>query len=254
MPARRKSFSFYPTDWLKDPDLRRCSLAARGVWVDVLCLMFECESPGVLQSEGRAWPRVDLARAIGGNEGVVMRCLEELEAKGILQRDGNGAYACSHMVAQERARSKRQEAARRRRDAKPQAIDKPKPSKHVEDSSARPSVVVEASVDQVARPQPKEISLSLAKLVRDQVLAESDSSVVQKVEAGGSIVNDLELIDGPVSDAVFKVESGPSLKDESKSNAVSSNVSNGRGEDSNGTIRRAGSVPKLGSSASDVFG
>jgi hypothetical protein len=48
-------FHFYPGDWMKDPDLRRCSPAARGVYMDLLCLMFECEERGVLLVGDEPW-------------------------------------------------------------------------------------------------------------------------------------------------------------------------------------------------------
>ncbi len=35
------SFQFYPGDWMKDPALRSVSLEARGLWMDMLCLLFE---------------------------------------------------------------------------------------------------------------------------------------------------------------------------------------------------------------------
>ena len=35
------SFQFYPGDWMKDPGLRSVSLEARGLWIDMLCLLFE---------------------------------------------------------------------------------------------------------------------------------------------------------------------------------------------------------------------
>jgi hypothetical protein len=35
------SFQFYPGDWMKDPALRSVSLEARGLWIDMLCLLFE---------------------------------------------------------------------------------------------------------------------------------------------------------------------------------------------------------------------
>ena len=38
---KRPSFQFYPGDWLRDPALRACSLAARGLWADVLCYMHQ---------------------------------------------------------------------------------------------------------------------------------------------------------------------------------------------------------------------
>lgn len=32
---------FYPTDWRSDPALKMCSLAARGLWIEMIALMHE---------------------------------------------------------------------------------------------------------------------------------------------------------------------------------------------------------------------
>lgn len=39
----RPSFQFYPGDWRKNANLNRCSHAARGVWVDVLCVLHDSD-------------------------------------------------------------------------------------------------------------------------------------------------------------------------------------------------------------------
>ena len=49
---KRPSFQFYVADWRLDQKLRRCSPAARGVWIDILCLLHDSdEQYGVLR-----WP------------------------------------------------------------------------------------------------------------------------------------------------------------------------------------------------------
>ena len=40
-------FKFYPVDWRADPGLRVCSLAARGVWIDILCALHDSDEYGV---------------------------------------------------------------------------------------------------------------------------------------------------------------------------------------------------------------
>jgi len=40
MPAK-PSFQFYPGDWMKDGRLAFCSAASRGIWMDLICLMFD---------------------------------------------------------------------------------------------------------------------------------------------------------------------------------------------------------------------
>ena len=45
---KRPSFQFYPGDWLHDTGLRACSLAARGLWIDIVCFMHQAEPYGHL--------------------------------------------------------------------------------------------------------------------------------------------------------------------------------------------------------------
>jgi hypothetical protein len=56
---KRPSFQFYPADWKNNSKLRRCSEAARGAWVDILCLLNDCDEYGVCR-----WPLAELARAL----------------------------------------------------------------------------------------------------------------------------------------------------------------------------------------------
>lgn len=42
------AFQFYPGDWLKDPKLRMCSAATRGIWLDWICAMHEDNRSGQL--------------------------------------------------------------------------------------------------------------------------------------------------------------------------------------------------------------
>jgi len=98
-------FQFYPGDWMKDANLRRCSHAARGVWIDMVCLMFECEDRGVLQTAGRAWSDDEIAQAVGGRPDVTVACVVELLAKGVAHRNGNGAVYSKRMVRDQETRA-----------------------------------------------------------------------------------------------------------------------------------------------------
>lgn len=73
---KRPAFQFYPADYQRDANLRRCSHAARGAWMDVLCLLHDSDEYGVLR-----WPLVDLAAAAG----APVKLLKELSEKGVLR-------------------------------------------------------------------------------------------------------------------------------------------------------------------------
>lgn len=102
--AKLPSFQFYPGDWLKDANLRRCTHAAKGVWIDILCLMFEADERGVLSTNGVAWSDEDIACAIGGDTATTVGAIQELTFKGVAKRRANGALYSKRMVADENKR------------------------------------------------------------------------------------------------------------------------------------------------------
>jgi hypothetical protein len=75
------AFQFYPGDWLKDPEVSRCSSAARGVLMDALCLMWESIPRGVLM-----WTEMELAQAIRGDAADNLVRVKELLRNHALSR------------------------------------------------------------------------------------------------------------------------------------------------------------------------
>lgn len=78
----RPAFQFYPGDWRGNAKLRRCSEAARGAWIDVLCVLHDADEYGVCR-----WPLRDLTRAAG----VSMRSIQELTRNAVLKGADHGA-------------------------------------------------------------------------------------------------------------------------------------------------------------------
>lgn len=72
---KRPSFQFYPADWRNNAKLRRCSWAARGVWIELMGLMHDSDHYGVLQ-----WPLKQIAQALG----APIKLLNELVESGVL--------------------------------------------------------------------------------------------------------------------------------------------------------------------------
>jgi len=81
---KRPSFQFYPADWRNNAKLRRCSEAARGAWMDMLCVLHDSDEYGVCR-----WPLADLARSAG----VSLKLAKELSAKNVLKGSDNGCAA-----------------------------------------------------------------------------------------------------------------------------------------------------------------
>jgi hypothetical protein len=87
------AFQFYPGDWQKDPSLRVCSHAAKGVLMDTTCIMFECDPRGVLITGDRVWSDRDWAAAVGGNADVTLGCIRELVERGAVKQRGKESQA-----------------------------------------------------------------------------------------------------------------------------------------------------------------
>ena len=76
---------------MKDPDLALCSSGARGAWVDVLCLMFECRPRGYLiKTNGTAWTLEQLAVAVRGDWQENLVYLKELVHNGVMKQAPKG--------------------------------------------------------------------------------------------------------------------------------------------------------------------
>lgn len=80
---------FYPSDWRADPALRMCSLAARGLWMEMLCLMHEAVPRGSLLVNGQPVNEKQLAALCGVSLRDVVACLAQLGEAGVFSREDN---------------------------------------------------------------------------------------------------------------------------------------------------------------------
>jgi hypothetical protein len=92
---------FFWTDWLADPCLRLCSLAARGLWIDMLALMHQGGKPGFLAVSGQPVTPVQLARIVGQSVEEIESLLSELESNQVFSRDGAGTIYSRRVVRDE---------------------------------------------------------------------------------------------------------------------------------------------------------
>lgn len=113
MASQHFWFKFFPSDWRKDPDLSRCSLAARGFWIDALCILQETEEPGIFRTNGIAWTDQEIAMVIGGGEiQLGLACLSELLAKKVCSRSKDGAIFSRRVVRDHQLKKTRSEAGK----------------------------------------------------------------------------------------------------------------------------------------------
>lgn len=88
---------FYPSDWRADPMLRLCSMAARGLWVEMLCIMHEATPYGTLLVNGRRLDKKQLAALVGIPERDCTALLLELEGGGVFSREEDGTIFSRRM-------------------------------------------------------------------------------------------------------------------------------------------------------------
>lgn len=110
---KRPAFQFYPADWRKDTALQSCSLSARGLWIELLCAMHECNPYGILSINDSPMPTSKIARLVGESPAKVKRLLEELETAGVCSRNASGAIYSRRMVHDEHIREVRAAAGKK---------------------------------------------------------------------------------------------------------------------------------------------
>lgn len=104
---KRPAFQFYPADWRKDVELQSCSMAAQGLWINVMCLAHECEPYGHLTINGKGMTPAQLGRQVGLSAKECESLLDELLDTGVARRTDEGVIFSSRMVRDEDLRNRR---------------------------------------------------------------------------------------------------------------------------------------------------
>lgn len=95
---------FYVGDWLKAPDIRALTPAAKGLWIDMLCFMWESPERGVLKLGNKVIDRELLARMSGFARVLLDPLLDELLELGVYSVREDGAIFSRKMVKDEEIR------------------------------------------------------------------------------------------------------------------------------------------------------
>jgi len=96
--AKKPWFKFYPQDWRSDEKLRLCSLAARGLWVECMCIMHRAERYGHLEIQGTPLTEAQLAAQVGASADEVAHLIGELEQAGVFSRNRKGVIYSRRMT------------------------------------------------------------------------------------------------------------------------------------------------------------
>ncbi len=98
MSTKQPWMKFHPQDWRADEKLRMCSLAARGLWIEMLAIMHRSERYGQLLIGGRVPTDAQLAVQVGASPSEVTALLAELDGAGVFSRAASGAIYSRRMT------------------------------------------------------------------------------------------------------------------------------------------------------------
>jgi hypothetical protein len=140
---------FFWKDWLTDPALSVCSLAAQGLWMRMLCIMSMSEPrghfilPPPTRQESEA---MQVARMFGADARQVSSLLHELERRSVFSRE-DGIIVCRRMV-RDAKRVATGAASARKRWRKGNGPDRPDPMGNpIGPPMGNPSTDTEADTD-----------------------------------------------------------------------------------------------------------
>lgn len=99
MSGERPWLKFYPQSWRSDEMLRNCSLAARGLWIEMIALMHTSERYGFLLINGKPPSDRQLQRQTGAESlEEIGDLIAELERENVFSRDSDGVIFSRKMV------------------------------------------------------------------------------------------------------------------------------------------------------------
>src|SRR5262245_47694831 len=109
--SKLPSLQFYPGDWRKDPGVQSLDYETRGIWFEMLLLMFESEERGKLLLNGQPMPDEALANILGLEVAKVQQTVSKLLSYGVASRcQTTGALMNRRMSRDEHLRHIRAEA------------------------------------------------------------------------------------------------------------------------------------------------
>lgn len=136
-------FRFFPGDWLRGADLRLASVAARGVWIDLICHMHEANPRGYLLVAGKPPNVQQIAKMLSSTVSEIAPLIDELEALGVMSRDEKGAIFNRRMAREGEISDIRSDAgkkggrpSKKQNESKTKANDKAKRKQTESKSSA----------------------------------------------------------------------------------------------------------------------
>ncbi len=112
--GKQPSFQFYPGDWKRDAGVQSLSFEERGVWFEMMLLMFESAERGKLVfGTGTPMPEDAVARSLGLDRQRYVQILRKLLDYGVASKDEKtGIVFCRRMVRDAELSKKRAECGK----------------------------------------------------------------------------------------------------------------------------------------------
>lgn len=146
---------FYWKDWQTDKALRMCSLAARGLWMEMLCIMHDSEPYGHLTNNvgGKLSDR-ELSILANVPFDIVEVLTAELLEKGVCSRTSDGVIYCRRMIVEKQRSDVGKDFANKRwnNPKRPKTLDKKQPitKRHRGTHSKQAMLEAEAEAERVS--------------------------------------------------------------------------------------------------------
>ena len=182
----RPAQQWYWDDWFSAFDVRLCSLAARGLWIDMLGIMWKAEIRGTLTVNGRQIDNKTLAKIVNAPISEIKPLMKELEINNVFSRLEDGTIICRR-VFRESGRKEQISKIRSKIGKKGAKERWKKMAKHSKLSSRNDSKAVEEKMAKMATSSstptssPSSISSSKANIeLRKQIIDHFNEITNQK--------------------------------------------------------------------------
>jgi hypothetical protein len=101
----RPWFKFFPADWKADNQLKLCSPAARGLWIEMLCICHEATPYGHFLIQGQQPTDTELSVLTGIPVDQITTLIGELDKRGIFSKTSKGVIYSRKLVRDEKKSS-----------------------------------------------------------------------------------------------------------------------------------------------------
>lgn len=104
MSDKLPALHFYPGDWWKDSGVQTLDHFHKGIWFELLLMMFDSSERGKLLLNGKPYSSKALAKRLAVEEQQLISCINELCDSGVCHRDDQGTLFNKRMVRDEEIR------------------------------------------------------------------------------------------------------------------------------------------------------